>query len=120
MIIDFDVSGWPGIFLRDLLPLTNLPTSVQIVYDKILELYIIQNVPDLTLEEYVLPVHTTVKHYHDHAKKYNNNVMDSKKMEVSHPQKPFEINDNTTLLQITNDAKVYMNQIATKYQHNED
>ena len=115
VIIDFDYGvGWPGINLRKNLPFVNLSVSVQIVYDEILELYIIENdCHDSNPGEVMLPVHTTVKNYYDNGQQHGHYHADVKTM-ISPPQKPFELNAQTTVLQVKNDTKVIMNQIATK------
>lgn len=117
VVIDFHTShGWPEMALgkmhKDLNfcePLLNTSISMPIVYDKILELYMIE---DQVVGE--TPMHKTIKEY------YEEGLDPSITTVASHPQQLFENNDDTTVLLVNNDVKLQLDQIATKYQYNED
>ena len=132
VVIDFDHGrGWPSYMLTsstyesigtsEHLPIYNEPKSYSIIYDEILELYTIEHSLESSEAEYVIPSHITIKEHYKRAKKYEDlNVMMSKETYACHPQKLFENNNDTTLLIINNAVKLQLDQIATKYQHNED
>jgi len=132
VVIDFDHGrGWPSVILTssetesigtsEHLPIYNRPESYCIKYDEILELYTIENSPESSEAVYFVSSHIKIKEYYERAEKYADiNVMMSKDVYACHPQKLFENNDDTTLLHINNDVKLQLEQIATKYQHNED
>ena len=112
--------GWPSVgnkrkeFDARVYPLLyNTSTSYNIVYDEILELYVIGYISNEAPE--ILPNHITLKKYFK-----SHGVRKDTKIYACHPQQPFENNDDTTLLMVNNAVKLQLGQIATKYQHNED
>ena len=98
----------------DLYPVYNASASCNITYDEILELYTIEHSPESSEAELLIPSHATFKEHYKHAS------FKSFKTYACHPQKLFENNNDTTLLIINNAVKLQLDQIATKYQHNED
>tara|TARA_B100001093_G_scaffold359327_1_gene343981 strand:- start:12 stop:863 length:852 start_codon:yes stop_codon:yes gene_type:complete len=143
VVIDFDWQhGWPlvplptdwdGKYIKvgteaPPCPVYNEPNSYSISYDEILEIYIIDKSSndaeaESTLPMYTLPMHTTIKKTYEHFRKHSEldsfNASDER-TQPSHPQKLFEKNDETTLLRVKTDVKLQLDQIATKYQHNEN
>ena len=126
VVIDFeDIRGWPKLTMfknkkgTGLYPVYNASASCNITYDEILELYTIEHSPESSEAELLMPSHVTFKEHYKQAKKYDA-MMPSFKSYACHPQKLFENNNDTTLLIINNAVKLQLDQIATKYQHNED
>ena len=133
ILIDFDSNiGWPEVALDrmtdnihngepvDLLPVYNEPATFNINHDEKLGLYIIENLPDSRVGDYMMPVHAKIQDHIEVGIRDGNTRQETYGRVVEHPQKPFEINDDTTQLTIWVGAKVHLNQIATKYQYNED
>lgn len=142
VVIDFDWQhGWPlvplptdwgGKYIKagteaPPCPVYNEPNSYSISYDEILEIYIIDKISNNAEAEanpfIPLPMHTTIKKNYEHFRKHCElgpfNASDET-THPCHPQQLFEKNDKTTLLRIKTDVKLQLDQIATKYQHNED
>ena len=125
VVIDFAHGhGWPEITItrnnngtdddHEHHAVYNASTSHSIVYDEILELYMIEM--EGNKAKGMTAIHATLKKYNLQnaaANKTSNTY-------ACHPQQPFENNDNTTVLLINNDVKLQLGQIATKYQHDED
>ena len=133
ILIDFDSNiGWPEVALDrmtdnihngepvDLLPVYNEPATFNINHDEKLGLYIIENLPDSRVGDYMMPVHAKIQDHIEVGIRDGNTRQETYGRVVEHPQKPFEINDDTTQLTIWVGTKVHLNQIATKYQYNED
>jgi len=125
VVIDFAHGhGWPEITItrnnngtdddHEHHAVYNASTSHSIVYDEILELYMIEM--EENKAKGMTAIHTTLKNYNYNLQNPNRPY----KIYACHPQQPFENNDNTTVLLINNDVKLQLGQIATKYQHNED
>ena len=95
-------------------PILNANASFEIVYDEILDLHRIEadktrpnggnihaKIKEISLEDDYI-----------HREDY--------KFTAKQPQKPFKNNDETSVLNIDQTIKVYLQQISAKYQHNED
>jgi len=98
-------------------PILNGDKYCQILYDKKLEIYMLE--ADSTL----LPIHIKLAEIPakaDELQLHPSNSVREIKFSAKQPQKLFENNSNTTLLHIDQMSKLYLTQIATKYQHNED
>ena len=71
----------------------------------------------------LLPIHIKLAEIPakaDELQLHPSNSVREIKFSAKQPQKLFENNSNTTLLHIDQMSKLYLTQIATKYQHNED
>ena len=98
-------------------PILNGDKYHQILYDKKLEIYMLE--ADSTL----LPIHIKLADIPAKADELQLHPVHSVreiKFSAKQPQKLFENNSNTTLLHIDQMIKLYLTQIATKYQHDED
>ena len=62
-----------------------------------------------------IPIHLTINKYFEFEGTKND-----PKIFACHPQKLFENNNDTTVLFVNNAVKLQLDQIATKYQHNEN
>lgn len=124
VVIDWHHShGWPSVGNKrnkdaidnnENYPLLyNTSTSYKIVYDEILELYVIGYISNEA--ERMISGHITLnKYFESEGVKKNIDIY------ACHPQQPFENNNDTTVLLINNDVKLQLGQIATKYQYNEN
>lgn len=116
VVIEFEHgNGWPNITTpkdnHELYPVYNSSSSCNIIYDEILELYVIKNasyIPNI-------PIHLTIDKYFEFEGTKND-----PKIYACHPQQLFENNNDTTVLFVNNAVKLQLDQIATKYQHNEN
>ena len=120
VVIEFEHGhGWPKITItknnngtddHELYPVYNSSSSCNIIYDEILELYVIKNASYTKI-----PIHLTINKYFEFEGTKND-----PKIFACHPQKLFENNNDTTVLFVNNAVKLQLDQIATKYQHDED
>ena len=120
VVIEFEHGhGWPKITItknnngtddHEIYPVYNSSSSCNIIYDEILELYVIKNASYTKI-----PIHLTINKYFEFEGTKND-----PKIFACHPQKLFENNNDTTVLFVNNAVKLQLDQIATKYQHNED